>query len=179
MLPTITLRPTNNDDLEFLYRLYASTRADELAVTGWDATMIENFLRMQFTLQHSQYQHNYPGASFDLVLIDAVPAGRLYVKRTEREIRIIDIALLPEFRARGIGGRIMRKLVAEADVIGCTVSLHVEMNNPILSFYRSLGFEEIELRGVYYYMERPQAKQQYLNGSCMPRAFQAVETTVL
>lgn len=152
--PSISLRPVGEDDLEFLCRLYASTRTDELAVTGWDAAMIEHFLRMQFNLQHSQYFSSHPDASFDLVYIDAVPAGRLYVKRTGREIRVIDITLLPEFRAKGIGSRLMRELVAEADANGCIMSLHVEVNNPILPFYQSLGFREIELRGFYYYMER-------------------------
>lgn len=168
--PSISLRPVGEDDLEFLFRLYASTRMDELAVTGWDAAMIEYFLRMQFNLQHSQYLSGHPGASFDLVYSDAVPAGRLYVKRTGREIRIIDIALLPEFRAKGIGSRLMRKLVAEADATGCMMSLHVEMNNPILSFYRSLGFREIELREIYYYMERGQLPEGVRQLSSEPQA---------
>ena len=152
--PTITLRPITDEDMEFLYRLYASTRLEELAVTGWNDAQIEEFLRMQFGLQHSQYRQNYPGASFELVLIDVVPAGRLYVDRTEDGIRIIDISLLPEFRGRGIGGRIMRGFVEEADAKGHGMSLHVEMNNPVLEFYKALGFREKELRGIYYFMER-------------------------
>lgn len=34
------------------------------------------------------------------------------------------------------------------------MSLHVEINNPVRGFYKSLGFEEKELRGIYYHMER-------------------------
>ncbi len=152
--PTITLRPIIDDDLEFLFRLYASTRADELAVTGWDAVLIEHFLRMQFNLQHTQYQRNYPGASFDLVCVDAVSAGRLYVQRRETEMRLIDIALLPEYRGKGLGGRLLGDLTREADEKEMVMSLHVEVNNPVLAFYMRLGFREEELRGVYRYMER-------------------------
>ena len=151
---TFHFRPITDEDMEFLYRLYASTRLEELAVTGWNDAQIEEFLRMQFGLQHSQYRQNYPGASFDIVLIDGAPAGRLYVDRTEDGIRIIDISLLPEFRGRGIGGRIMRGFVEEADAKGHGMSLHVEMNNPIVPFYKVLGFREKELRGIYYFMER-------------------------
>ncbi len=152
--PPITLRPITDADMEFLYRVYASTRLAEMAVTGWSARQIEDFLRMQFGLQHTQYMRNNPSASFDIVSIDGMPAGRLYVVRSEEGIRIIDIALLPEFRRRGTGGRIMRGLVKEADAKGLAISLYVEMNNPVLPFYKALGFKEIELKGIYYHMER-------------------------
>jgi ribosomal protein S18 acetylase RimI-like enzyme len=109
---------------------------------------------MQFGLQHTQYRQNYPGASFDIVIIDGMSAGRLYVDRSENGIRIIDISLLPEFRGRGTGGRIMRGLAEEADAKGLAMSLHVEINNPVRDLYRSLGFREKERRGIYYYMER-------------------------
>jgi len=150
----IQLRPISDEDLDILYRVYASTRLEELAVTGWSESQVEAFLRMQFELQHTQYLQNYPGASFDIVSIDGMPAGRLYVERTDDGIRIIDIALLPKFRGRGIGGRILRGLVREADEKGLKMSLHVEMNNSVRELYKSLGFQEIELRGVYCYMER-------------------------
>lgn len=152
--PTITLRSIADKDMEFLYRLYASTRLAEMATTGWDESRVEAFLRMQFSLQHTQYMRNNPGATFDVVLIDGLPAGRLYAERKEDRIRIIDISLLPEFRGRGIGGRIMRELAGEADAQGLVMSLHVEINNPAREFYKALGFMEKELRGIYYYMER-------------------------
>lgn len=155
MLPTITLRPINGDDLEFLFRLYASTRAEELAATGWGTAMVEGFLRMQFNLQHTQYQQNYLGASFNLICVDAAPAGRLYVQRGRDEMRLIDIALLPEYRGKGLGRQLLGDLIREADENGMTISLHVEVHNPALALYTRLGFKEKELRGVYRYMVRP------------------------
>ncbi|WP_198134534.1 GNAT family N-acetyltransferase [Geotalea uraniireducens] len=151
---TIHFRPITDEDMEFLYRLYASTRLTEMAVTGWNETQIEAFLRMQFRLQHMQYMQNYPGASFNIVFIDGTPAGRLYVDRKEDRMLVIDISLLPDFKGKGAGGRILRALVEEADAKGLVMSLHVERSNPILQFYKALGFRELELRGMYYYMER-------------------------
>jgi len=150
----IHCRPIKNEDREFLYQLYASTRLAEMTVSGWGESQAEIFLRMQLRLQHMHYVRNYPGASFAIVCVSDTPAGRLYVERKKDRIQIIDIALLPEFRKRGAGGCIMRGLVGEADTKGFKMSLYVERNSPILPFYKNLGFREIEQRGIHYYMER-------------------------
>src|SRR6185295_4880213 len=99
----VTRRPIGDQDMEFLLHLYASTREEELAVVDWTPEQKMAFLRQQFTSQHSHYQEHYAGAAFDLLLVDDRPAGRLYVARWTKTLRIVDIALMPEFRGRGIG----------------------------------------------------------------------------
>lgn len=155
----IGLRPVQDtaEDLEFLYRVYASTRTEEMVLIPWHEKEKEDFLRMQFNLQHEQYRSNYHFATFDIILCGRIPAGRLYVDRRPGEIRIIDIALLPEFRRRGAGRRIMAGLLEEADQKQLPLTLHVEMNNPASGFYERLGFERKDLKGIYYYMVRPPA----------------------
>lgn len=150
----IGFRPLTEADSEFSYKVYAATRSEEMAVTGWSAAQIDAFLRMQFNLQHTQYRQNYPRAAFELILLDGIPVGRLYVDRQKKQIIVIDIALLPEFRGCGAGGRIMRNLTAEADRHGVSMSLHVEQHNPIIAFYQRLGFKEKGMYGIYYHMER-------------------------
>lgn len=150
----IDFRPRTDTDSEFLYTVYASTRIEEMVVTDWTPEQIDAFLRMQFQLQHTHYCQNYAQAMFEVILIDGVPAGRLYVDRQKNKIVVIEISLLPEFRQRGIGGSILRTLVQEADQDGLSMSLHVERNNPILSFYTQLGFCKKDEYGIYYYMER-------------------------
>lgn len=152
--PSIRFRSVSAEDCDFLYEVYASTRRDEFAGTGWDATMIETFLRMQFQLQDVQYRCNGPGATFDIILVDDQPAGRLYLRRPEGEIRLVDIALLPAFRGRGVGSRILKGLVTKADAGGLVISLHVDQINPIRPFYETLGFRQQGEGGVYLYMER-------------------------
>ncbi len=151
----LSFRPIGEEDLEFLYRVYASTRAREMALTGWSAEQVEEFLRMQFRLQHVQYTENYRNAAFEIILFDSEPAGRLYVDRRPGEIRIIDIALLPEFRRRGIGSQIMQDLTAEADRNRLPLNLHVEIDNPALGMYEGLGFKKVREAYPYYFMERP------------------------
>ena len=152
-----TLRPITDDDLAFLRRLYASIRADELAVVDWTDEQKEAFVLQQFEAQHAWWQENYPGATFDLVLLDGEPVGRLYVDRWENEIRIVDVALLPEHRGSGLGTALLRRVFAEGDAAGKPVSIHVEMFNPARRLYERLGFEYAGERGVYLLMVRQPA----------------------
>ena len=148
-----TLRPETEQDQEFLYRLYASTRADEMAIVDWSDEQKESFLRMQFNAQHSYYLDNYPSARFDIVEQQDEPIGRLYVDRSDDEIRVIDIALLPKHRGRGLGSRLMRALLDEAAEVGKPVSIHVERFNPAMRLYQRLGFAPIADEGVYKLMK--------------------------
>ena len=120
----------------------------------WDAATKDAFVRMQFTAQDSYYRQQFPDTSFDIVMVDGVPAGRLYVDRRDAEIRIIDIALLPEHRGNGIGTSLLRDLLAEADAAGKSVTIHVERLNPALRLYERLGFSLAEDKGIYLFLER-------------------------
>ena len=150
----LAFRPIRPEDHDFLRRLYASTREEELAtVADWTAEQKEAFLRQQFEAQHVHYQKYYPEASFDLILEDGEPVGRLYVSRWELEIRLVDISLVPAARGRGLGTALLRDLLAEGEREGKAVSIHVERFNPALRLYRRLGFREIEEKGPYFLME--------------------------
>jgi hypothetical protein len=81
MTPNVALRPVEPGDEEFLYRVYASTREEELAQTGWDEAQKAEFLRMQFDAQSSYYEEHYRRAAFSVILSDDHPVGRLYVDR--------------------------------------------------------------------------------------------------
>jgi GNAT superfamily N-acetyltransferase len=152
--PRVTLRPIGSDDMDFLFGVYRSTREEELAmVVDWTAEMKEAFVRQQFNAQHVWYQEHYEGASFDVVLVEGAPAGRLYVHRRPEEIRLVDIALLPKFRKGGIGTSILRDLLAEGEAAGKPVTIHVEIYNPAMRLYERLGFRSVEDRGVYRLMK--------------------------
>lgn len=153
----VALRPASPEDDEFLARLYASTRAEELAPVPWTDEQKAEFLRAQFDAQSLAYRENYPGARFWVVERDGEPIGRLYLWRNEAasDLRIMDIALLPDHCGRGVGSSLLADVLAEADRDGMTVSLHVEEWNPAVALYRRLGFTPVERVGVYDRMERP------------------------
>ena len=155
----VALRPVGPDDGEFLYRVYASTRREELTRTGWSEEQKTSFLRMQFDAQSSYYREHYAGAELSVILADGRPAGRLYVARWPREIRLIDVSLLPMFRGRGKGTRLLEALISESEASEKPLSIHVERFNPALGLYERLGFEQKEDNGVYLLMERRTAAQ--------------------
>ncbi len=153
MATRTTLRPSSPADRELLYRIYASTRAGEMAVVPWSEQQKEDFLRFQFDAQDKYYREHFPRAAFDLIVLDGEPVGRLYVDRRDDEIRLIDIALLPEHRGGGLGGAIMRDVLAEGEESGKLVRIHVEQDNPAMRLYLRLGFCKIEEQGIYHLME--------------------------
>jgi ribosomal protein S18 acetylase RimI-like enzyme len=148
------LRSVEPSDRDFLLRLYASTREAELRQLEWPGEQRMAFLEQQFAAQDRHYRENYPGASLDVVEVDGVAAGRFYVARWPREIRVMDIAFLPEFRGRGLATGLLRALFAEADAGRREVSIHVERLNPALGLYRRLGFALREDKGVYLLLAR-------------------------
>ena len=148
-----TLRPERDADREFLCALYGSTRADELAQVPWSEAEKERFVRFQFETQRRFYREQYPGATFEIIEVDGAPAGRLYVVEWSREIRLMDVALLPAYRGRGIGTTLLHDLQTRAAAAGKPLSIHVERFNPALRLYQRLGFRALEDKGVYLLLE--------------------------
>ena len=149
----ISLRLADSGDLEFLRAVYASTRWEELSVTGWDDAQKLAFLEMQFHAQDTHYRAHYSSAEFLVVLEERRPVGRLYLDSDTAELRVMDIALLTPHRGRGLGRSLMQAVLERAREAGQRVTLHVEHQNPARFWYERLGFRALEDRGVYLFME--------------------------
>jgi ribosomal protein S18 acetylase RimI-like enzyme len=145
----LTFRRIADADLPFLAQLYASTRAEELAVLPWSDAQKAAFLEAQFQAQHTHYQTYYPKADWLVAMRKGEDIGRLYIERWPSQHRIIDIALLPAHRDRGFGAALLRDLMDEARACSKAVSIHVEKHNPAMRLYRRLGFQVVEDKGVY------------------------------
>src|SRR4051812_4163731 len=102
------LRPIVAADTPFLSALYASTRAEEMAMVQWTEEQKRAFLEMQFRAQTMHYAQHYVGAEFLVIEENDAPIGRLYIHRQPHDIRIVDISLLPEHRGKGIGTQLLR-----------------------------------------------------------------------
>ena len=64
----LSLRFVQNGDGEFLFRLYASTRQEEISSWNWDAQQQAAFLHLQFKAQSLGYSADYPDAAHSLIL---------------------------------------------------------------------------------------------------------------
>jgi ribosomal protein S18 acetylase RimI-like enzyme len=145
----LTFRPVNDADMPFLARVFASTRAQELAATPMTEAQKAVLLDWQFRAQHAHFQKHYPQADLLVVMGGGDDIGRLYIERRPTEHSIIDIALLPESRGQGAGEMLLRDLMDEAGAAGKDVSTYVEKNNPAMRLYQRLGFKAEEDNGVY------------------------------
>ena len=159
-LPNVTLRAVTPADEEFLLSVYGSSREAELAQVEWAEGQKETFLRWQFDLQRREYDARFPDAKYQLILIDEEPAGRIWVGEDEEQIRLLDIALLPQFQKRGAGTLLLKELMQEAGRAGKLLRHMVfVLNNDAHRFYERLGFVVIEDVGAYKHMEwRPSAQ---------------------
>jgi ribosomal protein S18 acetylase RimI-like enzyme len=144
---------TPGDDA-FLFELYADTRREEFAALGWNESALLAFLRSQFDLQTRAYATAYPQGNFQLILCAGEPVGRMYVARQPDEYRLVDLALLSEYRGRGIGTKLLQQLVSKAQAEGLPVRFHVELNNRARRLYERLGFKPVHENGPYLLMER-------------------------
>jgi ribosomal protein S18 acetylase RimI-like enzyme len=152
---SVAFRPIEPADEPLLMNIYASTRAEEMdMVPDWSAEQKDLFLTQQFRAQHQYYQQMYKNKQFGILLHEGQPAGRLYLDHRADEVRIVDIALLPGFRGRGIGEGTLRGIMNEAAAAGKRTTIHVERHNRARNLYDRLGFRVInEDNPVYLLME--------------------------
>lgn len=154
----IVYRPVRDDDRDFLYRLYASTRADEMNMVPWTNEEKEAFVRMQFAAQTQHYNDYYDPKQFFVIETEGTPIGRIYFDRQPADITIIDITLLPELRGAGLGTKLLQEVLDDAARDGIAVLIHVEHFNPAMHLYQRLGFRHIDTNGVYHLMKWEAAK---------------------
>jgi ribosomal protein S18 acetylase RimI-like enzyme len=147
----ISLRPAASEDNDFLMEVFASTREAELAALP-DAAIAASFIRMQFNAQRQSYEAAHPAAENRIIIFRGSQIGRILVDYTPDEIRLVDISLLKEFRAQGIGSFLIRGLINQAVEAGKPLTLSVYSFNPALHLYQRLGFSKTSDDGLYIQM---------------------------
>ena len=150
----ILLREACGEDEAFLKRLFFELhQGDADDWPGLTEGQRTGLLELQFRAQREQYSAMFPGAEHSLILFGGEPAGRLLVDRTSVEIYIIDLAVSREFRNRGIGTVILRKLLDESATAGRRVAFRVEKTNPAIKLYERLGLKIVSDEGLHWKME--------------------------
>ena len=152
--PALVLRPVLPEDEQLLYEVYASTRADELAQVPWSEAQLKAFLKMQLNARDQSYRMYYAGIDDRIILFNNQPVGRLILVRTDEEIRLADVALLPEYRRSGIGTSLIKDLLAEADEAKKPIRLQVEKpNEQAKNLYERLSFKTTGENSTHFQME--------------------------
>lgn len=159
-LTHVTLRPVRPEDDRFLREVYAETRAEELNHTGLDADQRRAFIDMQFNAQKADYLRRFPEADYDVIEYEGRPIGRLYVARSDQEIRILDITVLPTVRSRGIGTHLLKRLQSDAIPKTLPVRIFVENASRSVGLFAHLGFSCIDRQDLVSLFEwRPDEQE--------------------
>ena len=153
--PGICLRRAGAEDEDFLFAVFAATRGAGLRAAGLAEAALRELLALQFKARQAQYRTMHPQAEWSLVLLEGVRIGYWCVARRAEVIVLVDVAFLPEHTGRGLGGRLLRGLLDEADAAGLPVLAHVDKTNPARRLYARLGFETLADDGVRLELRRP------------------------
>lgn len=168
------LRPATPADEPWQLAIYAGTRADELALTGWPPAQCEAFVRQQHEAQQQHYRRHFPRSVCHLVVVDGgsggapdTVAGRLWLDERADRLHILDIALLPAWRGQGLGTRCLQALAAAAGERA--LGIQVELNNPARRLYERLGFvADGAPQGLHQAMVRPAGARRPQPEECLP-----------
>jgi ribosomal protein S18 acetylase RimI-like enzyme len=153
-LGMLHLRPERDEDAPFRFKLFCESRPAEFALLQLDPAAFEQLMRFQFHAQTVTYRANFPDARFDIIERDRAPIGRIVVNRPGTMLHIVDQAIVPELRNRGLGTAIMKALMDEATRNGLPVRLKVaSTNDPSMRLYRRLGFVPIRTEPLSIEME--------------------------
>lgn len=149
----VSLRQVTPDDRDHLFRVYATSRDEELAIVPWTAAEKHAFLKMQFNARERDYSSRFDAKDHSVIERDGAAVGYVWVHRAPDELRVVDIALLPEHRNAGIGTGLMNDIIAEARERGVPVRLNVLTNSPARRLYERLGFQPVGEAGINQTME--------------------------
>jgi ribosomal protein S18 acetylase RimI-like enzyme len=141
LLPQFDWKSPADTDQPFLMQLYASTRDDLRGIDG-DCAMVASLIAMQRRFQEAGWREHFPAAQQRLIALRGAPIGRLVIDNGPRELRLVDISLLPQARGQGHGSAIVRALQRCAADAGLQLALTVKSDNGrARRLYRALGFE--------------------------------------
>ncbi|MEP6900139.1 MAG: GNAT family N-acetyltransferase [Actinomycetota bacterium] len=149
------MKLVSDEDREFIEKVYFSTRMDEFAILGWLPEQLEAFLKMQLDYQQKSYQMQFPNAENYVIKSENESVGRILTFCDENELRLIDIAVLPEFRGKGIGSFLITNLIEQAGKKNKKLALQVLKSNPkAFKLYQRLGFIVDGEDDLYFSMSR-------------------------
>ncbi|MBO1110560.1 GNAT family N-acetyltransferase [Bordetella petrii] len=140
----LTLRPALESDLPYLLALRRQTMDEHLASSGLPADDATHLARIRY---HWEDAH--------IVLFDGAPAGLLKSYRGPAAWHVVQVQVAPQYQGRGLGARLLREVLAQADAAGLPAQLDVLKTNPARRLYERLGFRIVADTGAEFHMERP------------------------
>jgi ribosomal protein S18 acetylase RimI-like enzyme len=138
--PSLLLRPAADTDAGFAQALYASTRED-LCQLPLPPAQLAQLVAMQQRMHEAGQRSAYPNAELMILEHAGSAAGRVVLDTTGSDWRLVELALLPAMRGRGLGAALLAALQERARAHGASIGLAVLRSNAAaLRLYRRAGF---------------------------------------
>ncbi len=127
----ISFRQIKDEDFEFLREVHNAALKEYITQTwGWDDDW-----------QKQSFERNFNPDDGEIIVINGKDAGFLWVVEKETETLLASIRILPEFQNKGIGTKLIKKLIGKSQKKNKPVRLQVLKINPAKKLYKRLGFE--------------------------------------
>ena len=153
MHDTLSLRPAAPGDDAFLRSLFAVTRSAPFEAAGLDPDSVERLLDLQFEAQRRHYSHHYPQSRRWVLLEDGLAVGRLTEVAQDDHLLLLDLAVDPAARRRGLATWMIEQLLRRARATGVPLRCHVDPGNPARTLYDRLGFTVVGHDGADLLLE--------------------------
>jgi ribosomal protein S18 acetylase RimI-like enzyme len=126
---TPSFRKATPNDIPFLWDLRQLTMKPHVKKSyGWNENVQFNYAKQDLS-------------SANIVMCGAEPIGVLKVLRHEHEFFLSQIQVHPHWAGKGIGHKLLTRLIHEAIEKQKTIRLEVLKVNPALRLYKAFGFE--------------------------------------
>jgi ribosomal protein S18 acetylase RimI-like enzyme len=153
MSQVLTLRPARIDDQEFLYLLFYSVYLEKLHPVPMSEEEKKQLLDLMYQGFTQHYNSRAISSDDRLVLLNNESIGRIILLQTCEEIRLADLAILPQYRGRGIGSALISQVQTESVMSKRPIRLQVARFDRALRLYQRLGFYKTDAIGPYLHLE--------------------------
>src|SRR5688572_30348858 len=142
----VSLRPATLEDVEFACHVSRETmRGHALATFGkWN----DDDARLRCS-------RNIAAGFTQIIELEGVQIGIYVVERASDHVQLLQIFILPDYQRRGIGSRLIERLLAEARAAHLPLRLRVLRVNPAFELYQRMGFKVVQETPERYFMEHP------------------------
>jgi ribosomal protein S18 acetylase RimI-like enzyme len=142
-LAAFNARPASAADAAFLALLYRSTRPD-LDSTTARPELVLSIMGMQQRLQGADYARRFPNAHYLILEHAGAAVARVVVDIDAERLHLVDIAVLPAVRGKGIGRAILTALQHYSANLQLPICLSVHLHNEAARrLYLALGFHTV------------------------------------
>lgn len=137
-----SLRQATESDLDLLFK--ASTEGMLPVRKKANPNLV-----LDLEKEFNEYKEKFDPTKIQVVQYNGTDVGRLRVVRSEDDIYIGGIQILPEYQSKGIGTWIFKNIIKEANKKQLPIKLEVSKINDVAQhFYTELGFVQVDEKGT-------------------------------